>query len=57
MKLNLTNTPVKDTAEPFILQKDVILCRSGIQLYHKSEVASLITEDNKPVVEKEWYRE
>ena len=57
MKLNLTNTPVKDTAEPFILQKDVILCRSGIQLYHKSEVASLITEDNKPAVEKEWYRE
>ena len=57
MKLNLTNTSVKDTAEPFILQKDVILCRSGIQLYHKSEVASLITEDNKPAVEKEWYRE
>ena len=57
MKLNLTNTSVKDTAEPFILQKDVILCRSGIQLYHKSEVASYITEDNKPVVEKEWYRE
>ena len=57
MKLNLTNTAVKDTAEPFILQKDVILCRSGIQLYHKSEVASLITEDNKPAVEKEWYRE
>ena len=57
MKLNLTNTPVKDTAEPFILQKDVILCRSGIQLYHKSEVASLISEDNKPAVEKEWYRE
>ena len=57
MKLNLTNTSVKDTAEPFILQKNVILCRSGIQLYHKSEVASYITEDNKPAVEKEWYRE
>ena len=57
MKLNLTNTSVKDTAEPFILQKDVILCRSGIQLYHKSEVASYITEDNKPAIEKEWYRE
>ena len=57
MKLNLTNISVKDTAEPFILQKDVILCRSGIQLYHKSEVASYITEDNKPAVEKEWYRE
>ena len=57
MKLNLTNTSVKDTAEPFILQKDVILCRSGIQLYHKSEVASYITDDNKPAIEKEWYRE
>ena len=42
---------------PFIEQKDVILCRSGIQLYHKSELASFITEDNKPPVEKEWYKE
>ena len=42
---------------PFITQKDVILCRSGIQLYHKSEVQSAITEDNKPPVEKEWYKE
>ena len=44
-------------ATPFITQKDVILCRSGIQLYHKSEVQSIITEDNKPPVEKEWYKE
>ena len=44
-------------ASPFITQKDVILCRSGIQLYHKSEVASFITEDNKPVIEKDWYKE
>ena len=44
-------------AKPFIEQKDVILCRSGIQIYHKSEIASFITEDNKPAVEKEWYRE
>ena len=44
-------------AKPFIEQKDVILCRSGIQLYHKSELASFITEDNKPPVEKEWYKE
>ena len=44
-------------AKPFIEQKDVILCRSGIQLYHKSELTSFITEDNKPPVEKEWYRE
>ena len=44
-------------AKPFIEQKDVILCRSGIQIYHKSELASFITEDNKPPVEKEWYKE
>lgn len=44
-------------AKPFIEQKDVILCRSGIQIYHKSELASFITEDNKPTVEKEWYKE
>ena len=44
-------------ASPYIEQKDVILCRSGIQLYHKSEVASFITEDNKPSVEKDWYKE
>lgn len=49
---------IKDSeAKPFIEQKDVILCRSGIQIYHKSEIASFITEDNKPAVEKEWYRE
>ena len=55
MKVQAQN---KDSgASPFITQKDVILCRSGIQLYHKSEVASFITEDNKPPVEKEWYRE
>lgn len=43
--------------KPFITQKDVILCRSGIQLYHKSEVQSIITDSNKPPVEKEWYKE
>ena len=52
----ITNS--KDSeASPFIEQKDVILCRSGIQLYHKSELSSFITEDNKPAVEKEWYKE
>ncbi len=52
------NTAVKDSgASPFIEQKDVILCRSGIQLYHKSEVAGFITKDNKPPVEKDWYKE
>ena len=51
-------TKTKDSeASPFIEQKDVILCRSGIQLYHKSEVESFITEDNKPAVEREWYKE
>ena len=44
-------------AKPFIEQKDVILCRSGIQIYFKSDLASFITEDNKPPVEKEWYKE
>ena len=46
-------------AKPFIEQKDVILCRSGIQIYHKSELVNsgFITEDNKPPVEKEWYKE
>ena len=49
---------VKDSdASPFIEQKDVILCRSGIQLYHKSEVEGFITADNKPAVEREWYKE
>lgn len=48
---------VKDSAKPYITQKDVILCRSGIQIYHNSEEASFITEDNKPPAEKEWYKE
>lgn len=49
---------VKDSAaSPHILQKDVILCRSGIQLYHKSEIASFITDSNRPAQDKEWYRE
>ena len=45
------------TISPFITQKDVILCRSGIQVYHKSEVEAFITEDNKPPKEKEVYLE
>ena len=44
-------------AQPYIEQKDVILCRSGIQYYLNSEIASFITEDNKPPKEKEWYKE
>ena len=51
-------TQNKDSeASPFITQKDVVLCRSGIQLYHKSELEGFITEDNKPAVEREWYKE
>ena len=46
-----------NTASPFITQKDVILCRSGIQVYSRYELASFITEDNKPPVEKEYYLE
>ena len=52
-----TVVTVDSGASPFIEQKDVILCRSGIQLYHKSELSSFISEDNKPPVEKEWYKE
>lgn len=44
-------------ASPHITQKDVILCRSGIQLYHKSEIASFVTDGNRPAQDKEWYRE
>ena len=46
-------------AKPFIEQKDVILCRSGIQIYHKSELinSGFITADNKPAEDKEWYKE
>lgn len=44
-------------ASPHITQKDVVMCRSGIQYYHKSELAGFIDGDNKPPKEKEWYRE
>lgn len=44
-------------ASPHITQKDVVMCRSGIQYYHKSELVGFIDGDNKPPKEKEWYRE
>lgn len=44
-------------ASPFIEQKDVILCRSGIQLYSARELESWITEDNKPPKPKKIYKE
>lgn len=43
---------------PYIEQKDVILCRSGIQMYHKTHLTGFINGgENPPPVEKEWYRE
>lgn len=48
-------TKVQDTeASPFIQQKDVILCRSGIQLYSYNEVKACLGE---PPVKKAFYRE
>ena len=44
-------------ASPFIEQKNVILCRSGIQLYSAKELASWITEDNQPPKPKKIYKE
>lgn len=44
-------------ASPFIEQKDVILCRSGIQLYSARELESWITENNQPPKPKKIYKE
>ena len=44
-------------ASPFIEQKDVILCRSGIQLYSAKELEAWITEDNQPLKLKNIYKE
>ena len=41
-------------ASPYIEQKDVILCRSGIQLYSYNEVVNALGE---PPVKKDFYRE
>ena len=41
-------------ASPYIEQKDVILCRSGIQLYSYNEVVRALGE---PPVKKDYYRE
>lgn len=45
------------SASPYIEQKNVILCRSGKQVYRACELASFITEDNKPPVAKDIYVE
>ena len=41
-------------ASPYIEQKDVILCRSGIQIYSYAEVVNALGE---PPVKKDYYRE
>lgn len=41
-------------ASPYIEQKDVILCRSGIQIYSYNEVVNALGE---PPVKKDFYRE
>ena len=41
-------------ASPYIEQKDVILCRSGIQIYSYAEVVAAIGE---PPVKKDFYKE
>lgn len=46
---------VTDTeASPYIEQKDVILCRSGIQIYTYNEVKAVLGE---PPVKKDFYKE
>ena len=57
MKKNIFSGIFDSDAEPYIEQKNVILCRSGIQLYHKSELQAFMSDGNRPPVEKEWYRE
>ena len=57
MKSTIFNKVFDSGAEPYIEQKHVIMCRSGIQLYHKSELASFMSDGNTPPTDKEWYRE
>ena len=57
MRTGIFKRVTDSSASPYITQKDVIMCRSGIQYYHSSELAGFITEDNKPPVAKEWYKE
>ena len=47
-------TTLDSSASPFIVQKDVILCRSGIQIYSYNEVKMALGE---PPVKKDFYRE
>ena len=43
-------------AKPFIEQKGVILCRSGIQLYTPSELKCRMRSGNKPRTDKFLYQ-
>ena len=55
MKHICNKVKIEDSsASPFIVQKDVILCRSGIQLYSYNEVKNSLGE---PPVKKDFYRE
>ena len=47
-------TALDSEVSPYIEQKDVILCRSGIQLYSYNEVVASLGE---PPVKKDYYRE
>lgn len=55
IRTELCHRVFDSSADPYITQKGVVLCRSGIQMYHKSELNwdSLGT----PKEDKEWYRE
>lgn len=55
MKHICNKVKIEDSsASPFIEQKDVILCRSGIQLYSYNEVKDNLGE---PPVKKDFYKE
>ena len=45
---------IDSDASPYIEQKDVILCRSGIQIYSYAEVVAALGE---PTVKKDFYKE
>ena len=45
---------IDSEVSPYIEQKDVILCRSGIQIYSYNEVVNALGE---PPVKKDYYRE
>lgn len=54
--MNGTNKNLDSGASPWIEQKDVILCRSGKQYYHKSELQAFM-HNNPPPTDKDWYVE